>query len=201
VAAATPLRLLATADPPNPGRRRHGLAVPCPNTLVAVALVGLARRLGAPAHVSTHHGREHTHLTDPTAIATLLTAAGGPAAATAWQHDHPTPPDANTAGALRPGFAAANSHRARAATTRAAAQITHAFTTLGPDTIPAPLRQAGQLRLDQPRTVHRRARRADRPTTDQRHPRRPPPATAGPGQPDLNPARHMTISPQSTPVW
>jgi DNA-binding protein WhiA len=142
--------LLATAEPPNPGRRRHGLTVPCPNTLVAVALVGLARRLGATAHVSTHHGREHTHLTDPTAIATLLTAAGGPATATAWHHDHPTPPDATTAGALRPGFAAANSHRARAAATLAAAQITHAFTTLGPDTIPAPLRQAGQLRLDHP---------------------------------------------------
>src|SRR5207244_1171062 len=124
--------LLATAEAPNPGRRRHGLAVPCPNTLVAVALVGLARRLGAAAHVSTHHGREHTHLTDPTAIATLLTPAGGPAAATPSQPAAPRPP---------------------------------------------------------------------RPAPDQRHRRRPPPAAAGPRQPHLNPARHMTISPRSTPVW
>lgn len=191
--------LLATAEAPNPGRRRHGLAVPCPNTLVAVALVGLARRLGAAAHVSTHHGREHTHLTDPTAIATLLTAAGGPAAATAWHHHHPTP----------------RHHRRRPPTRLRRSQQS-----------PGPRRRHPRRRPDHPRlhhpgprhhpgtaapgwatpprpprTVHRRARRADRPATDQRHPRRPPPAVAGPRQPDLNPARHMTISPRSTPVW
>ena len=139
--------LLAAAPVAGRGPRR-GLAVACPNIVVAVALVGLARRLGARARVTTRNGVEHAHLTDPTDIMTLLTQAGGIAAATAWQHDH----DPLLTAARRPAvLRAANTTRSRVASSATAiAQIARAFAVLDPSAVSPLLRSAGQLRLDHP---------------------------------------------------
>ncbi len=80
--------LLAAGEVGSPTSRRPLLAVTCPNTVVAVALVGLARRLGANARVRTDtHDIDHTVITNPEEILAVLTATGGPAAAAAWLRD------------------------------------------------------------------------------------------------------------------
>nr|MBA2323017.1 DNA-binding protein WhiA [Pseudonocardiales bacterium] len=83
--------LLASGAITNPTRPRPGLVVACTNPALALGLVGLARRLGATARLhpggGAGHG-EHVVITDPGGITTILTAAGGQAAVTAWPRQH-----------------------------------------------------------------------------------------------------------------
>lgn len=163
-AAAWRAALLAT---PNPATRKPetGLVVRCPNPVLAVALAGLARRLGARAQ--THPGAgpdraDHVTLAGPAAIEAVLHAAAGPDAVAAWRTHQPRPAPRRRA----PSFSTANTARSRRAAEQATAQIADAFTTLGPDDIPAPLRAAGQLRLDHPQlSLAQLAALADPPTT------------------------------------
>ncbi len=55
-----------------------GMAVCCPNPVIGVALLGLARRLGARAQIDTRHGRDWAHLRTDRDISQLLTAVAGP---------------------------------------------------------------------------------------------------------------------------
>ncbi|MGI8816092.1 MAG: DNA-binding protein WhiA [Pseudonocardia sp.] len=140
--------LLASGAITNPTRPRPGLVVACTNPALALGLVGLARHLGATARLhpggGAGHG-EHVVITDPGGITTILTAAGGQAAVTAWprQH-HPTP----TASSRE--FTTANTERARRAATTQAETVAAVFAGINPDQLPAHLREAGQLRLAHP---------------------------------------------------
>ncbi len=81
---------------PNPaaGKRETGLVLRCPNPVLAVALAGLGRRLGARAHIHSAGHVDHVTLLTAAAIDTVLHAAAGPAAVT-------TGPSAAVAGPAR----------------------------------------------------------------------------------------------------
>jgi hypothetical protein len=173
-AAAWRAALLTLPAHPTPraaGRRggRVRVAVACPNTVIAVALVGLARRLDVAARVHTHHGVDHTEISAPAGISALLRATGGPAAQRAFTA---TLPPASHRGSGGPAVAGgANADRARAAAGHAITQVRAAFAVLGgpsPDNprIPAELAAAGLLRLAHPElSLSELAARADPPTT------------------------------------
>ncbi len=130
--------------------RGRGLQVGCPNTLTAVALVGLARRLHTRARVHPRHDIDYAILTEPAAVTTLLTQVGGePAARASGEVLHP--PHARATPTPRPAaeLAGANTRRVDHAAAEAITAITAAFAALG-EQIPPPLREAGQLRLTHP---------------------------------------------------
>jgi hypothetical protein len=59
--------------------------VPCPNPVLAHALVAPTRTLGATARVLVQQIVEHTVITTPTDVDAVLTAAGGTPATAAWR--------------------------------------------------------------------------------------------------------------------
>lgn len=126
---------LSARRDPDPVDGPGGMAVCCPNPVIGVALLGLARRLGARAQIDTRHGRDWAHLRTDRDISALLTAVAGPDAAALFP---PLPRRPRRPGPV--GGGAANTRKAGRAAAAATAQVTAAFAVLGPDNpaIPAP---------------------------------------------------------------
>jgi DNA-binding protein WhiA len=146
-AAAWRAALLGAGSVRQPGSRRRALAVACPNPVVALAFVALARRLGATAHTSEDKGQHYTLVTGPANINALLTATGGRAATKAWTDAYP---DVPTIRARRRSFENANTDRARHTATAMASEIAAAVAEHGPESFPPHLRAAAALRMAHP---------------------------------------------------
>jgi hypothetical protein len=146
-AAAWRAALLVAGSVRQPASRRRALAVACPNPVVALAFVGLARRLGATAHTSEDKGQQYTLVTGPGNLGAVLTATGGSEAMTAWSDAYPDVP--STRARCR-SFENANIDRAQHTATAMANEIAAAFAEHGPDRFPLQLRAAAALRLANP---------------------------------------------------
>ena len=142
-----------------PGHR-IGLQVRSPDQVVALALVGAARRLGVTARSAEAHRRWRVAVPDDAQVVALLERIGAAAGARAWQQSAPPP-------ARRPpsavGCDGANLQRAAAAGLTAAARVRAALAVLGEDA-PAHLLDTGRLRLTHPQaTLEQLGARADPP--------------------------------------
>ena len=73
-----------------PGHRVP-LQVRSPDQMVALALVGAARRLGVTARSAEAHGRWRVAVPDDAQVVALLDRIGAAAGARAWQHSAPPP--------------------------------------------------------------------------------------------------------------
>ena len=128
---------------------RVPLQVSSPDQVVALALVGAARRLGVTARSAEAHGRWRVAVPDDAQVVALLERIGAAAGARAWQHSAPSP-------ARRPpsavGFDGANLQRAAAAGLTAAGRVRAALAVLGEDA-PAHLLDTGRLRLAHPQAT------------------------------------------------
>ncbi|HZD14869.1 MAG TPA: DNA-binding protein WhiA [Pseudonocardiaceae bacterium] len=141
--------LLSAGMVASPGRREPGLAVVCPNPALGLALVGLARCLGAPARVQPFGGVDRVVVTDPAGVNAILSAAGGEQTVSGWPR-RAQPADGVTVARDTTGFADANNERIRLAARAQAAAIVAIFGRLEPERLPAHLREAGELRLAYP---------------------------------------------------
>ena len=140
------------------------LAIVCPGQEVAMALTGMARRIGATARWREARGEQQVIVRDFDGIALLLTRMGASDAVEAWARLRPedgTP----TRGRHPAGFGTANRTRATTAATKAVARLTRALTILGDD-VPPQLLEAALLRLRFPAmSLDELACRADTPMT------------------------------------
>ena len=140
---------------------RVPLQVNCPDQVVALALVGAARRLGVSARSGEAHGRWRVAVPDDVQVVALLGRIGAAAGARAWQHSAPPPSARRPPSAV--GFDGANQQRAAAAGLTAAARVNAALAVLGADA-PAHLLDTGRLRLAHPQaTLEQLGARADPP--------------------------------------
>ena len=145
-----------------PGHRIP-LQVYSPDQVVALALVGAARRLGVSARGAETHGRWRLTVPDHAQVVTLLEGIGAAAGARAWQHSAPPPSARRPPAAV--GCDGANRQRAAAAGLTAAARIRAALAVLGDDA-PAHLLDTGRLRLTHPHaTLEQLGALADPPMT------------------------------------
>lgn len=120
----------------DPGKASF-LEIACPTEEAAMALCGVARRLGIQAKHRTLRSSERVTLKDPDAIERMLKLMGATRSAREW-----------TGKANRlANFDDANMRRSAKAAAEASEKVQHAFEVLG-DNIPDNLRQAGQLRID-----------------------------------------------------
>ena len=113
----------------DPGKASF-LEIACPTEEAAMALCGVARRLGIQAKHRTLRSSERVTLKDPDAIERMLKLMGATRSAREWTN-----------------FDDANRRRSAKAAAEASEKVQHAFEVLG-DNIPDNLRQAGQLRID-----------------------------------------------------
>jgi DNA-binding protein WhiA len=146
-AAAWRAALLVAGSVRQPASRRRALAVACPNPVVALALVALARRLGATAHTNEDKDQHCILVTGPANLGAVLTATGGSEAMTAWADTYPDIPPTR---ARRRSFENANTDRARHTATAVASDIAAAFAEHDPDSFAPHLRAAAALRLAYP---------------------------------------------------
>ncbi|MGO1317669.1 MAG: DNA-binding protein WhiA [Cellulomonadaceae bacterium] len=135
---------LARGSLTEPGRS-SALEITCPGPEAALALVGAARRLGAPAKSREVRGVDRVVVRDGDAIATLLTRLGASESAKVWEERRQRREVRGTANRLA-NFDDANLRRSARAAVAAGARVERAFEILGPD-LPEHLRQAGELRL------------------------------------------------------
>ena len=112
----------------DPGKASF-LEIACPTEEAAMALCGVARRLGIQAKHRTLRSSERVTLKDPDAIERMLKLMGATRSAREWT-----------------GKRSDGEARGKAAA-EASEKVQHAFEVLG-DNIPDNLRQAGQLRID-----------------------------------------------------
>ncbi len=145
--------LLCAGITAHPRSARPGLAVACPNPLLAYALVALARRLGAPAVVVPGCDSDDTVI-GAGGTEMVLAAAAGPDAAALWhqvfeRNYRLTRPRRATPNGAE-GLQTYNTTRASAAAAESIAHISAVFDRYGAHTLPAHIREAGQLRLAHP---------------------------------------------------
>lgn len=143
-AAAWRGAFLARGSLVEPGRS-SSLEVTCPGPETAVALVGLARRLGSNGKSRDVRGTSRVTIRDSEAIAELLQALGAPKTYEKWQVQREKREARGSANRLA-NFDDANLRRSARAAVAAGARVQRAFEILG-DTVPAHLREAGELRI------------------------------------------------------
>jgi len=129
-----------------PGHRIP-LQVYSPDQVVALALVGAARRLGVTARSAEAHGRWRVAVPDDAQVVALLDRIGAAAGARGWQHSAPPPAPPSALGSD-----GVNLQRAAAAGLTAAARVRAALAVLGDDA-PAHLLDTGRLRLAHPQAT------------------------------------------------
>lgn len=127
-----------------PGRS-SSLEITCPGPEVALAMVGLARKLGATVRSKEVRGSDRVTARDSEAISELIRALGAPATHVAWEQRRERREARGSANRLA-NFDDANLRRSARAAVAAGARVERAFAILGND-VPDHLRQAGELRI------------------------------------------------------
>ena len=128
-----------------PGRS-SSMEVTCPGSEAALALVGVARRIGISAKPREVRGVDRVVIRDGDAIGQLLTRLGAHESLMAWEERRMRREVRATANRLA-NFDDANLRRSARAAVAAGARVERALEILGED-IPDHLRQAGKLRLE-----------------------------------------------------
>ncbi|WIM68896.1 DNA-binding protein WhiA [Corynebacterium breve] len=127
-----------------PGRTTT-LEVVCPRQEAALALVGLARRLGVTAKTKESRGIERVVVRDGDAIGVLLTRIGAQRTRLEWDEKR-RKRAAKNQGSRSIVFDDANLRRSAQAAAAAAARVKRAMEILGDD-VPEHLAEAGYLRV------------------------------------------------------
>lgn len=135
---------LARGSLSEPGRTST-LEVVCPCQEAALALVGLARRIGVAAKTKESRGTERVVIRDGDAIGVLLTRIGAQRARLMWDEKRRTKTVKPSAHRLT-NFDDANLRRSAQAAAAAAARVERAMEILGDD-VPEHLAEAGFLRV------------------------------------------------------
>lgn len=135
---------LAHGSLTDPGRSAS-LEVTAPGNEAAMALVGVARRLGVSAKAREVRGVHRVVVRDGEAIAAMLTQMGAHTNVLKWEEARLRREVRATANRLA-NFDDANLRRSAQAAVAAGARVKRALEILGPD-IPEHLRYAGELRL------------------------------------------------------
>jgi hypothetical protein len=137
---------LAHGSLTEPGRS-SSLEVTCPGPEAALALVGVARRLGGiQAKAREVRGVDRVVIRDGDAIGALLTRLGAHESLMAWEERRMRREVRATANRLA-NFDDANLRRSARAAVAAGARVERALEILGEE-VPDHLEQAGRLRLD-----------------------------------------------------
>ncbi len=136
---------LAHGSLTEPGRS-SSLEVTCPGPEAALALVGVARRLGIPSKAREVRGVDRVVIRDGDAISQLLTRLGAHEALMAWEERRMRREVRATANRLA-NFDDANLRRSARAAVAAGARVERALEILG-DEVPDHLKMAGGLRLE-----------------------------------------------------
>ena len=129
-----------------PGRTAT-LEVACPGQEAALALVGLARRMGLTAKTRETRGIERVTLRDGEAIGILLSRMGAPATRIEWDTKRESRSVKAKANSRLATFDDANTRRSAQAAAAAAARVERAMEILGDD-VPEHLAEAGFLRAE-----------------------------------------------------
>lgn len=129
-----------------PGRTAT-LEVACPGQEAALALVGLARRMGLTAKTRETRGIERVTLRDGEAIGILLSRMGAPATRIEWDTKRESRAVKAKANSRLATFDDANTRRSAQAAAAAAARVERAMEILGDD-VPEHLAEAGYLRAE-----------------------------------------------------
>jgi hypothetical protein len=135
---------LAHGSLTDPGRSAS-LEITAPGNEAAMALVGVARRLGVSAKAREVRGVHRVVVRDGEAIAAMLTQMGAHSNVLKWEEARLRREVRATANRLA-NFDDANLRRSAQAAVAAGARVKRALEILGPD-IPEHLRYAGELRL------------------------------------------------------
>lgn len=135
---------LAHGSLTDPGRSAS-LEITAPGNEAAMALVGVARRLGVSAKAREVRGVHRVVVRDGEAIATMLTQMGAHSNVLKWEEARLRREVRATANRLA-NFDDANLRRSAQAAVAAGARVKRALEILGPE-IPEHLRYAGELRL------------------------------------------------------
>jgi DNA-binding protein WhiA len=135
---------LAHGSLTDPGRSAS-LEITAPGNEAAMALVGVARRLGVSAKAREVRGVHRVVVRDGEAIATMLTQMGAHSNVLKWEEARLRREVRATANRLA-NFDDANLRRSAQAAVAAGARVKRALEILGSD-IPDHLRYAGELRL------------------------------------------------------
>src|SRR6187455_2638933 len=135
---------LAHGSLTEPGRS-SSLEVTCPGPEAALALVGVARRLGIQAKAREVRGVDRVVIRDGDAIGALLTRLGAHETLMAWEERRMRREVRATANRLA-NFDDANLRRSARAAVAAGARVERAMELLG-DEVPEHLREAGVLRV------------------------------------------------------
>jgi hypothetical protein len=135
---------LAHGSLTDPGRSAS-LEITAPGNEAAMALVGVARRLGVSAKAREVRGVHRVVVRDGEAIAAMLTQMGAHTNVLKWEEARLRREVRATANRLA-NFDDANLRRSAQAAVAAGARVKRALEILGPD-IPEHLRYAGELRL------------------------------------------------------
>ncbi|MEN9714071.1 MAG: hypothetical protein RLZZ164_735 [Actinomycetota bacterium] len=138
---------LAHGSLTDPGRSAS-LEVTAPGNEAAMALVGIARRLGVVAKAREVRGVHRVVVREGEAIATMLTQIGAHTTVLKWEEARLRREIRGAANRLA-NFDDANLRRSAQAAVAAGARVRKALEILG-DTIPNHLRYAGELRLNHP---------------------------------------------------
>ena len=136
---------LAHGSLTEPGRS-SSLEVTCPGPEAALALVGVARRLGIQAKAREVRGVDRVVIRDGDAIGQLLTRLGAHESLLAWEERRMRREVRATANRLA-NFDDANLRRSARAAVAAGARVERAMEILGEE-VPDHLRMAGALRLE-----------------------------------------------------
>ena len=127
-----------------PGRS-SSLEITCPGPEVALAMVGLARKLGAVVRSKEVRGSDRVTARDSEAISALIRALGATATHRSWEQRRERREARGSANRLA-NFDDANLRRSARAAVAAGARVERAFAILGDD-VPEHLREAGELRI------------------------------------------------------
>jgi DNA-binding protein WhiA len=136
---------LAHGSLTEPGRS-SSLEVTCPGPEAALALVGVARRMGVQAKSREVRGVDRVVIRDGDAIGALLTRLGAHEALLAWEERRMRREVRATANRLA-NFDDANLRRSARAAVAAGARVERALEILGEE-VPDHLKLAGDLRLE-----------------------------------------------------
>lgn len=129
-----------------PGRTAT-LEVACPGQEAALALVGLARRMGVTAKTRETRGVERVCIRDGETIGILLSRIGAPVTRLEWDRKREQRADTSKSGNRLATFDDANTRRSAQAAAAAAARVERAMEILGDD-VPEHLAEAGYLRVE-----------------------------------------------------
>lgn len=129
-----------------PGRTA-ALEVACPGQEAALALVGLARRMGLTAKTRETRGIERVTLRDGEAIGILLSRMGAQATRIEWDTKRESRAVKAKSNSRLATFDDANTRRSAQAAAAAAARVERAMEILGDD-VPEHLAEAGYLRVE-----------------------------------------------------